>query len=132
MAKQYILKKLNHLHLVSDSSLTRKINSHMLISSSISSIKQKDLSILGLNPREGLHISKLCAVKKGKQKSLSHVRLFETLWTVARSSVHGIFQARILEWCIISLSRDPINFSYYKYYTFNFYHIKSEKEKTNS
>ena len=33
--------------------------------------------------------------------------LFVTLWTVARtdSSVHGIFQARILEWVAISFSR---------------------------
>ena len=35
-----------------------------------------------------------------KVKSLSHVRLFATLWTVARcaagSSIHGIFQARML------------------------------------
>ena len=51
----------------------------MLISSSISSIKQKDLSILGLNPREGLHIPKLCAVKKEKEKSLSRVQLLATL-----------------------------------------------------
>ena len=38
---------------------------------------------------------------------LSHVRLFATPWTVARqgASVHGIFQARILEWVAISSSR---------------------------
>ena len=38
----------------------------------------------------------------------SHVRLFATLWTVAPpgSSVHGILQARILEWVAISFSRD--------------------------
>ena len=40
--------------------------------------------------------------------SLSHVQLFMTPWTVARqappgSSVHGIFQARILEWVAIFL-----------------------------
>ena len=41
---------------------------------------------------------------KVKVKSLSHVRLFATLWTVAyqASSVHGIFQARVLEWVAIS------------------------------
>ena len=35
---------------------------------------------------------------------LSHVQLFATPWTVALSgsSVHGIFQARILEWVAIS------------------------------
>ena len=35
--------------------------------------------------------------------SLSHVRLFETPWTIAWQSplVHGIFQARILEWVAI-------------------------------
>ena len=36
-------------------------------------------------------------------KLLSHVRLFATPWT--GSSVHGIFQARILEWVAISFSR---------------------------
>ena len=39
-----------------------------------------------------------------KVKSLNHVRPFVTPWTVA-SSVHGIFQARILEWVAISFSR---------------------------
>ena len=33
---------------------------------------------------------------------LSHVQLFAAPWTVAHSSVHGIFQARILEWVTIS------------------------------
>ena len=47
-----------------------------------------------------------------KVKLLSHVRLFVTLWTVAYQaplsmgfSVHGILQARILEWVTISFSR---------------------------
>ena len=43
--------------------------------------------------------------KKGKKvKSFSRVRLFATPvdW---RSSVHGIFQARVLEWVVISFSR---------------------------
>ena len=38
-------------------------------------------------------------------KLLSHVRLFATSWAVAGSSIHGIFQARILEWIAISFSR---------------------------
>ena len=40
-------------------------------------------------------------------KSLSSVRLFATLWTEARSgsAVHGILQARILEWVAISFPR---------------------------
>ena len=42
-------------------------------------------------------------------KSLSRVRLFATPWTVAyqapQATVHGIFQARILEWVAISFSR---------------------------
>ena len=37
-------------------------------------------------------------------KSLSRVWLFATPWTVA-SSVHGIFQAIVLEWIAISFSR---------------------------
>ena len=38
----------------------------------------------------------------------SHVRLFATPWTICSppdSSVHGILQARILEWVVISSSR---------------------------
>ena len=41
---------------------------------------------------------------KVKVKSLSRVQLFETPWTVAYQappSVHGIFQARVLEWVAI-------------------------------
>ena len=36
---------------------------------------------------------------------LSHVLLFATLCSLPGSSVHGIFQARILEWVAISSSR---------------------------
>ena len=46
---------------------------------------------------------------KVKVKSLSCVQLFVTPWTIYSppvSSVHGIFQARILEWVAISFSRD--------------------------
>ena len=45
--------------------------------------------------------------KEMKVKSLSGIRLFATLWTVAlpSSSVLGIFQGRILEWVAISFSR---------------------------
>ena len=45
--------------------------------------------------------------KKVKVESLSRVRLFATPWTVCSppgSSVHGILQARILEWVAISFS----------------------------
>ena len=38
---------------------------------------------------------------KVKYKSLSRVQLFATSWTV----VHGILQARILEWVAFSFSR---------------------------
>ena len=41
-------------------------------------------------------------------QSLSHFRLFVAAWTVCSlpgSSVHGISQARILEWVVISFSR---------------------------
>ena len=48
----------------------------------------------------------MIATKK-KVKSLSHVQLFATLWTVAHqaSLSMGILQARILEWVTISISR---------------------------
>ena len=39
---------------------------------------------------------------------LSHVQLFSTPWTVAHQaplSVHGVSQARVLEWVAISSSR---------------------------
>ena len=39
---------------------------------------------------------------KGKWKSLSHVWLFVTPWTI---QVHGILQARILEWVAFPFSR---------------------------
>ena len=42
--------------------------------------------------------SRVCALI-GKWKSLSHVRLFATPWTV-----HGILQARILEWVAFPFS----------------------------
>jgi len=38
-----------------------------------------------------------------KVKSLSHVRLFATPWT--GSSIHGIFQVRVLEWGAIAFSQ---------------------------
>ena len=55
----------------------------------------------------------LAFVKQGKVKvkSLSRVRLFVTPWTVALpgSSVHGIFQALVLECIAISFSRCLLN-----------------------
>ena len=47
--------------------------------------------------------------QKVKVKLLSHVQLFATPWATLcsppGSSVHGIFQARVLEWGAISFSR---------------------------
>jgi len=44
-----------------------------------------------------------------KGKSLSRVRLLATPWTAALpgSSIHGIFQARVLEWGAIAFSAFP-------------------------
>ena len=39
--------------------------------------------------------------------AFSRVQLFATPWTLPDSSVHGISQARILEWVAISFSRGP-------------------------
>ena len=39
---------------------------------------------------------------KVKVKSLSHAQLFETPWSLPGSSLHGILQARVLEWVSIS------------------------------
>ena len=48
-----------------------------------------------------------CSAVAWKVKSLSRVRLFATTWTCnpPGSSVHGIFQARMLDWVAISFSR---------------------------
>ena len=44
---------------------------------------------------------------KVKVKSLSHVQLFETAWTVAHQAPPPcLLQARILEWVAISFSRE--------------------------
>ena len=44
-----------------------------------------------------------------KVKSLSCVRLFAIPWTVTyqapQATVHGVFQARVLEWVAVSFSR---------------------------
>ena len=50
-------------------------------------------------------------LKQREKKSESEVRLFATSWTIPMdcsppgSSIHGIFQARVLEWAAISFSR---------------------------
>ena len=47
-----------------------------------------------------------CMQLKLKMKLFSCVRLFATPWTVAyQPAIHGIFQARILEWAAVSFSR---------------------------
>ena len=50
-------------------------------------------------------VSLCVCVLGGCAQLLSHVHLFATPWTIAcppGSSIHGIFQARILEWVTIS------------------------------
>ena len=47
-----------------------------------------------------------------KVKSLSRVRLLATPWTAAYQappSIHGIFQARVLEWGAIAFSENAAN-----------------------
>ena len=54
-----------------------------------------------------LNVSGICC-------AFSQVRLFATPWTVAHQaplSVHGILQARILEWVAISFSVHGLNTS---------------------
>ena len=54
-------------------------------------------------------MTEITIISKVKVKLLSHVQLFGTPWTVAyqapQATVHGIFQARVLEWVAISFSR---------------------------
>ena len=47
-----------------------------------------------------------------KMKSLSRVRLLATPWTTAYpdSSIHGIFQARVLEWGAIAFLTIPFRY----------------------
>ena len=52
------------------------------------------------------HLKALYFEDNNNAQTLSHLWLFATLWTVALGfSVHGIFQARILEWVALSFSR---------------------------
>ena len=52
--------------------------------------------------------SQHCEVKWTELKSLSHVRLCDPMdCSLPSSSVHGIFQAILLEWIAISFSRGP-------------------------
>ena len=46
--------------------------------------------------------------ERKKEKLLSHVRLFVTPMdcSLAGSSIHGIFQVRVLEWVAISFFRE--------------------------
>ena len=59
-----------------------------------------------LNKIERVSVTKVQKLKV-KVKSLSHVRRFATPWdySLPGSSVHGIFQAIVLEWIAISFSR---------------------------
>ena len=56
--------------------------------------------VLSIQPSDSVICMFVCV------HALSHVQLFATPWTVAHQapSVHGIFQARILEWVAISFS----------------------------
>ena len=62
----------------------------------------------GKNTGVGCHFLLQCMKVKVKVKSLSHVRLLATPRTAALlsmgSSIHGIFQARVLEWGAIAFS----------------------------
>ena len=66
----------------------------------------KDRNGMGLTEAEDSK-KKWQEYAEGEVKSLSHVRLFATLWTVAHQDplVSGILQARILEWAAVSFSR---------------------------
>ena len=60
-----------------------------------------------IRDKEGYHIIRNQSSKKTCVQLLSHIWLFVTPWTIAHQTllVHGIFQARILEWVAISFSR---------------------------
>ena len=60
----------------------------------------------GKNTGVGCHFLIQCMKVKSEVKSLSRVRLLVTPWTAGPpgSSIHGILQARILEWGAIAFS----------------------------
>ena len=73
-----------------------------------------DLSLSWQSPSHLVfHILSNNSLEKEKGKEIEGALLCQTLWTVADpmdcslpgSSVHGIFQARVLEWVVISFSR---------------------------
>ena len=70
------------------------------------STKNKQTIITNVNKNvKKLELSCITGNKK-KMKSLRRVRLFGIPWTsLPGSSVHGIFQARILDWVAISFFR---------------------------
>ena len=81
----------------------------MILLSNVLSICPEDLgsylpSIPTQNQARGPDFLSKQSERKGK--SPSRIQLFVTPWTVALpgSSIHGIFQARILEWVAISFS----------------------------
>ena len=58
-------------------------------------------NIIWASPRLCLRLS----LPKVKVKLLSRIWLFATPWSLPGFSVHGIFQARVLEWVAVSFSR---------------------------
>ena len=61
----------------------------------------------GKNTGVGCHFLLQCMKVKSESEVASHVRLLATPWTAAHqagSSVHGVFQARVLEWGAIAFS----------------------------
>ena len=60
--------------------------------------------VTSIVPRVHKSIKSTEGIKKVKVKLLSRVRLFATPW-MAGSEIHGIFQARILEWAAIAFAR---------------------------
>ena len=60
--------------------------------------------VTSIVPRVHKSIKSTEGIKKVKVKSLSPVGLFVTPW-MAGSAIHGIFQARILEWAAMAFSR---------------------------
>ena len=66
------------------------------------------ISDAGASSSQEMSLVERCVDRSGGvHMLLSHVRLFATLWTVARQAPlsKGILQARILEWVVIPFSR---------------------------
>ena len=89
--------------ITADSDCSHRIKRRLLLGKPDCVLKSRDITL----PTKVCVVKAMVfPVKEKKVKSLSRVRLFDPMdCSLPGSSIHGIFQARILEWVTISFSR---------------------------